>query len=55
VRLWLRGKMFDSPFLPKLIEDLEADYVLADGAYWTKSNFRAVEEINDQTIIVQVY
>jgi hypothetical protein len=39
------GNKFDGPFLPKLIEDLEADYVLADGAYCSKQNFRAVRDI----------
>jgi hypothetical protein len=45
------GNRFDGPFLPKLIEDLEADYVLADGAYCSKANFRAVREINAKPVI----
>ena len=32
------GNRYDSPFLPKLIEDLEADYVLADAGYDSKRN-----------------
>jgi hypothetical protein len=45
------GNRFDGPFLPKLIEDLEADYVLADGAYCSKRNFKAVEAIDAKPII----
>ena len=45
------GNKFDGPFLPKLIEDLEADYVLADGAYCSKVNFRAVKEIGAIPVI----
>jgi transposase len=45
------GNRFDGPFLPRLIEDLEADYVLADGAYHSKANFRAVREINATPVI----
>ncbi len=30
------GNCYDSPFLPKLIEDLEADFVLADAGYCSK-------------------
>ena len=32
------GNRYDSPFLPGLIEDLEADYVLADAGYDSKTN-----------------
>jgi hypothetical protein len=39
------GNKYDSPFLPKLIEDLEADYVLADAGYCSKQNIDAVKEI----------
>ena len=39
------GNKYDGPFLPKLIEDLEADYVLADAAYSSKRNFIAVRDI----------
>ena len=45
------GNRFDGPFLPKLIEDLEADYVLADGAYNSKANFKAVRGINAEPVI----
>jgi Transposase DDE domain/Transposase domain (DUF772) len=45
------GNRFDGPFLPKLIEDLEAEYVLADGAYCSKANFRAVRAINAVPVI----
>jgi hypothetical protein len=45
------GNRFDGPFLPKLIEDLEADYVLADGAYCSKANFKAVKAINAKPVI----
>ena len=45
------GNRFDGPFLPKLIEDLEADYVLADGAYNSKRNFEAVAAINAKPVI----
>jgi transposase len=39
------GNKYDSPFLPKLIEDLEADYVLADAGYCSKQNVKAVTDI----------
>jgi transposase len=45
------GNKYDGPFLPKLIEDLEADYVLADAAYYSKTNFRAVEAIDAEPVI----
>lgn len=45
------GNRFDGPFLPKLIEDLEAEYVLADGAYCSKANFRAARAINAVPVI----
>jgi transposase len=45
------GNRFDGPYLPKLIEDLEADYVLADGAYNSKVNFQAVKDINAKPVI----
>lgn len=45
------GNRFDGPFLPKLVEDLEADYVLADGAYHSKANFKAVRAINAIPVI----
>jgi len=45
------GNRFDGPFLPELIEDLEADYVLADGAYCSKRNFSAIKAINAKPVI----
>ena len=45
------GNKFDGPFLPMLIEDLEADYVLADGAYCSKRNFKAVRDIGAVPVI----
>ena len=39
------GNRYDSPFLPRLIEDLEADYVLVDAGYDSKRNVRAVKAI----------
>lgn len=45
------GNRFDGPYLPRLIEDLEADYVLADGAYHSKANFKAVRAINAIPVI----
>ena len=45
------GNCFDSPFLPKLIEDLEADYVLADAGYHSLRNIQAVKEMGAEPII----
>jgi hypothetical protein len=45
------GNRFDEPFLPKLIEDLEAEYVLADRAYHSKTKFKAARAINAIPII----
>jgi transposase len=45
------GNRYDSPFLPKLIEDLEADYVLADTGYDSKTNDRAVRVIEAEPVI----
>jgi IS5 family transposase len=45
------GNRYDSPFLPGLIEDLEADYVLADAGYDSKANASAVEAINAEPVI----
>jgi transposase len=39
------GNCFDSPLLPKLIEDLEADYVLADAGYHSLRNIQVVKDI----------
>jgi transposase len=45
------GNCYDSPFLPKLIEDLEADYVLADAGYNSKQNIKAVKDIGAVPVI----
>jgi transposase len=45
------GNRYDGPFLPKLIEDLEADYVLADAGYCSKRNAKAVKEIGAEAAI----
>jgi IS5 family transposase len=45
------GNRYDSPFLPELIEDLEADYVLADAGYDSKANASAVKAINAEPVI----
>ena len=45
------GNKYDSPFLPKLIEDLEADYVLADAGYCSKRNIKAVRDIGAVPVI----
>src|SRR4030042_6630976 len=45
------GNCFDSPFLQKLIEDLEADYVLADAGYCSKRNNEAVRDIGAVPLI----
>jgi transposase len=45
------GNRYDSPFLPRLIEDLEADYVLADAGYDSKANVIAVNAIDAKPVI----
>lgn len=45
------GNRYDSPFLPELIEDLEAQYVLADAGYDSKTNDRAVKTIDAEPVI----
>ena len=45
------GNRFDSIFLPKLIEDLEAQYVLADAGYHSLQNIKAVEAMGAVPII----
>jgi transposase len=45
------GNCFDSPLLPKLIEDLEAQYVLADAGYHSKVNLKAVKDMGAKPII----
>jgi transposase len=45
------GNRYDSPFLPRLIEDLEANYVLADAGYDSKTNSEAVKAIDATPVI----
>jgi transposase len=45
------GNRFDSVFLPKLIEDLEADYVLADAGYHSLRNIQAVKDMGAEPVI----
>lgn len=45
------GNRYDSPFFPKLIEDLEADYVLADAGYDSKTNKGAARGIEAEPVI----
>jgi hypothetical protein len=45
------GNRYDGPFLPKLIEDLEAEYVLADAGYIQKRNIKAVKTIDAVPVI----
>ncbi len=45
------GNRFDSIFLPKLLEDLEAQYVLADAGYHSLENLKAVEAMGAKPII----
>jgi transposase len=45
------GNRYDSPFLPKLIEDLEAEYVLADAGYDSKTNKEAAKGIDAKPVI----
>jgi transposase len=42
---------FDSPLLPKLIEDLEADYVVADAGYHSLKNLQVVRDMGAVPII----
>lgn len=42
---------FDSPLLPKLIEDLEAGYVLADAGYHSLKNIQAVRDMGAEPVI----
>jgi hypothetical protein len=45
------GNRYDSPFLPGLIEDLDADYVLADAGYDSKANPEAANAIDAKPVI----
>lgn len=41
----------DSPILPKLLDDLEAEYVSADAGYDSESNIKAVKAIGAEPVI----
>ena len=45
------GNRYDSPLLPDLLEDLEAEYVLADAGYDSKTNINAVEAMGAVPVI----
>ena len=45
------GNRHDAPWLPALIQDLEADYVVADAGYDSKANRKAVEAIGAEPVI----
>jgi len=45
------GNRYDSPLLPDLLEDLEADYGLADAGYDSKRNIKAVEAMGAEPVI----
>ena len=45
------GNRHDSPILPRLLDDLEAEYVLADAGYDSKSNVKAVKAIGAEPVI----
>jgi hypothetical protein len=45
------GNRFNSIFLPKLIEDLEAQYVLADAGYHSLKNIKVVEAMGAVPVI----
>ncbi len=45
------GNRHDSPLLPSLLEDLEADYVLADAGYDSESNIKSVKAIGAIPVI----
>ncbi|MCW4003678.1 MAG: transposase [Candidatus Bathyarchaeota archaeon] len=45
------GNCYDSPFLPQFIEDLEAEYILADAGYNSKRKFKAIRDIGAVAII----
>ena len=45
------GNRYDGSFLPKLIEDLNADYVLADADYYSKWNIEAIKDVGAAPVI----
>jgi transposase len=49
--LFTSGNCFDSPLLPKLLKDLEAEYVLADAGYHSLRNIQAVKDMGAVPVI----
>ena len=47
------GNCYDSPFLPTLLEDLEAKYVLADAGYDSKRNVEVVKAMGAEPVIAR--
>ena len=45
------GNRYDSPLLPELLDDLEADYILADARYDSKRNIKAVKAMGAKPVI----
>jgi len=45
------GNRYDSPLLPSLVEDLEAEQVAADAAYDSKADRKAVEAMGAKPVI----
>jgi len=45
------GNRYDSPLLPSLLEDLEAEYVLADAGYDSAANRKAVRAMGAEPVI----
>ena len=45
------GNRHDSPLFPSLMQDLEADFVLADAGYDSKRNIRAVKAMGAEPVI----
>jgi transposase len=45
------GNRYDSPLLPELLQDLEANYVLADAGYDSKRNIKAVKAMGAVPVI----
>lgn len=45
------GNRYDGPYLPRLIKDLEADFVLADAGYDSKQNIKAVLDMAAKPVI----
>jgi len=47
------GNRYDGSLLPSLVEDLEAEYVVADAAYDSKTNRKAARRIGAKPVIAQ--